>query len=431
MYTYDNAGNRTSYNEGTFTLDTFTATDYQEPIVYTYAEGWGDQLIYAGDNYYLYDAMGNMVARYSNEVHSSLLWEGRRLKLYEDGTGYYFEYKYDSEGRRISEISASSGTISATYEYNGDKLVCERFGRSICYYIYDESGSIAGMRYRVSSYAAGVFDEYYFEKNLQGDVVAVYNASGTKLISYAYDAWGNFTTTYHNGGASTTAVNNPFRYRGYYYDEEIGLYYLNSRYYDPVAGRFISADSYVSTGQGLIGYNMYAYCNNNPVNLYDPSGQFPFLGVIAAIFVGGGAMAATANDIYQVTSGNVYVNSDVTNDENVHVQNSYKLLTPWMRYGYSFYLNHFNEQTKDVIQGSTYGIQFEWEFHNYAAWLGFGESAKHLDVGKTIFSDGKAHPLIDKDGNVKATGVMSAGMRIIYRLTSIYGFSDYIINGEF
>ena len=101
---------------------------------------------------------------------------------------------------------------------------------------------------------------YYYEKNLQGDVVAVYNSSGTKLISYAYSAWGETTTTYHNGGASTTAINNPYTYRGYYYDKDLGLYYLQSRYYDANICRFINPDKFVSTGQGLTGYNMFAYC---------------------------------------------------------------------------------------------------------------------------------------------------------------------------
>ena len=66
---------------------------------------------------------------------------------------------------------------------------------------------------------------------------------------------------------------NPFRYRGYYYDTDTGLYYLQSRYYNPQWGRFLNADGYVSTGTGMIGFNMYAYCNNNPVMGYDPNGN--------------------------------------------------------------------------------------------------------------------------------------------------------------
>ena len=129
------------------------------------------------------------------------------------------------------------------------------------------------MMYRNSTYPSDTFDTFWFEKNLQGDIVAVYDEDGTKLISYTYDAWGNFTTTYHNGCTASHIANlNPFRYRGYYYDAETGLYYLQSRYYDPVIGRFINADAYVSTGQGILGNNMFVYCGNNPVNRIDKTG---------------------------------------------------------------------------------------------------------------------------------------------------------------
>ena len=99
-----------------------------------------------------------------------------------------------------------------------------------------------------------------------------YIENGTKLVSYTYDAWGKVTTTYHNGGASTAVQYNPFRYRGYYYDTELGFYYINSRYYDPETGRFLNEDGYVSTGQGILGYNMFAYCRNEPVFRKDAYG---------------------------------------------------------------------------------------------------------------------------------------------------------------
>ena len=129
------------------------------------------------------------------------------------------------------------------------------------------------MLYRDSSFAEDVFETYWFEKNLQGDIVAVYDAAGTKLISYAYDAWGNFATTYHNDCTSSNPANfNPYRYRGYYYDAELEMYYLQSRYYDPVIGRFINPDKYIFAGQGFVGYNMFAYCLNNPVANIDKYG---------------------------------------------------------------------------------------------------------------------------------------------------------------
>ena len=95
--------------------------------------------------------------------------------------------------------------------------------------------------------------------------------------AYEYDAWGKLVSI-TGEKASTLGVINPLRYRGYYYDSETGLYYLQSRYYDPEVGRFISADGYVSTGTGFLGYNMYAYCNNDPILLQDSSGSRPIIG---------------------------------------------------------------------------------------------------------------------------------------------------------
>ena len=144
-------------------------------------------------------------------------------------------------------------------------------------YLYDESGAPIGLQYRNKTYGTYTFDTYYFEKNLQGDIIAIYTESGTKIGSYTYDAWGNCTVSTESGATTSqkriVRTLNPFRYRGYYYDTETGLYYLQSRYYNPQWGRFLNADGYVSTGTGMIGFNMYAYCNNNPVMGYDPNGN--------------------------------------------------------------------------------------------------------------------------------------------------------------
>jgi len=150
--------------------------------------------------------------------------------------------------------------------------MAEEWGNHLVLYLYDADGSPIGMQYRNTSYAEGVFDTYWFEKNLQGDIVAVYDQAGTKLIAYTYDAWGNASIIYSSGGASTTATYNPFRYRGYYFDSESGFYYLNSRYYDPAIGRFVTPDSFVNGNGDIIGFNMYTYCSNNPVNFCDESG---------------------------------------------------------------------------------------------------------------------------------------------------------------
>ena len=112
-------------------------------------------------------------------------------------------------------------------------------------------------------------DVYYYVLNLQGDVIRLIDEQGTTAATYAYNTWGELSNTPNALGRL-----NPIRYRGYYYDNETGFYYLQSRYYDPAIGRFINADGCLSTGQGFVGYNMFAYCGNNPVNRDDPSGMW-------------------------------------------------------------------------------------------------------------------------------------------------------------
>ena len=116
-------------------------------------------------------------------------------------------------------------------------------------------------------------DTYYFYlTNLQGDVIGITDSTGTTVVSYTYDAWGNPLST-TGSLASTIGTLKPLRYRGYVYDQETNMYYLQSRYYNPQTGRFLNGDAFATTGQGFTGNNMFAYCGNNPVNYQDPSGQ--------------------------------------------------------------------------------------------------------------------------------------------------------------
>ena len=115
--------------------------------------------------------------------------------------------------------------------------------------------------------------DYYYVANLQGDVVALLNTSGTAVVEYTYDAWGNIHSITGNHASSIGELN-PLRYRGYVYDSDSGYYYLQSRYYNPEVGRFINADTLASTGQ--LGNNMFSYCINNPVCRIDISGTFSY-----------------------------------------------------------------------------------------------------------------------------------------------------------
>ena len=130
---------------------------------------------------------------------------------------------------------------------------------------------------------------YYYVTNLQGDVMGMVDSAGNTVASYTYDPYGKVLTA-----TGELADKNPLRYRGYYYDSESGLYYLQSRYYDPATRRFVNADTYASTGQGVLGVNMFAYCLNDPVNHIDSSGKSALLilGVIAAGAIVGGILGA-------------------------------------------------------------------------------------------------------------------------------------------
>ena len=171
----------------------------------------------------------------------------------------------------------NDGIVDVTHYYHlaGSQILSEEWTDTsevthLLVYNYDADGSIMGMSYRNSTYDVQRFDNYLFVKNIQGDVLHIYDENGNKIQSYIYDAWGNITST-TGSMASTVGKMNPFRYRGYYYDEELGFYYLNSRYYDPKIGRFINADRQFNSN--IFGLNLFAYCNNNPINYVDYYGD--------------------------------------------------------------------------------------------------------------------------------------------------------------
>lgn len=133
---------------------------------------------------------------------------------------------------------------------------------------------------------------YYLYDGLQ-NIAALCNNKGETVAHYTYDAWGKILSEYTVAADgllvrwmdNAAAGINPFRYKGYFYDEESGLYYLNSRYYDPVTGRFLNADSYINPTGDILGYNMYAYCGNNPIMGYDPMGEWNWGNIIKAVAI--------------------------------------------------------------------------------------------------------------------------------------------------
>lgn len=190
-------------------------------------------------------------------------WEkGRQLESMTDGTDT-LSFRYDNGGIRTSK---TVNGIQTKYTYIGTTLVSQKTGNEILNFAYSAGGAPYGFTYNGTS--------YFYLLNIQGDIIGIYDGNGNVVVDYTYDSWGKLVSI-TGSLAETVGVKNPLRYRGYYYDTETSLYYLQSRYYDPDTCRFINADSLLVAGDYVQGTNMFAYCINNPVMYVDPSGHEP------------------------------------------------------------------------------------------------------------------------------------------------------------
>ncbi len=234
---------------------------------YTYGdENWKDLLTSYNGQAITYDSQGNALTYLGH----TLTWEkGRQLNSYDSNT-----YTYNANGIRTSKTVDG---IRHDYVLDGVKILREAWGDNTLVPLYDNEEGVCGILYNN--------EPYYFVKNLQGDVIAIVDKYAETVAKYSYDAWGVPAILQDTTDCQIATIN-PFRYRGYYYDAETQLYYLQSRYYNPEIGRFINADALVSTGQGILGYNMFAYCGNNPIINSDPTGML-FLREAGGGFFGG------------------------------------------------------------------------------------------------------------------------------------------------
>ena len=172
--------------------------------------------------------------------------------------------------------NSSNVTTQYTYVYENNLLQKMTRGSRTFEFSYDAYGNPVSIAYRSNATSEPTY--YYYALNSRGDVIALYDSTGNLYATYSYDAYGKFLVAKNASGVEITgntsvAILNPLRYRGYVYDTETGFYYLQTRYYDPTACRFVNADVYCATGQGITGNNMFAYCNNNPIIYADPDGM--------------------------------------------------------------------------------------------------------------------------------------------------------------
>ena len=291
---YDNAGNITEkvIKQGSQILDSIT---------YSYGnETWGDLMTSNGQYSILYDSMGNPIGYISQSSGNApiddayLVWEnGRELASINNKTtnAPIVSYEYNSSGLRTNKMIGTTDIARYLYDDNGN-LISEQRSRYALTFYYDGNG----VRTHFTHESEAGRHTYYYRYNLQGDVIALLDSTGTVVAEYNYTPYGE-----HIGTVTGIAADNPFRYRGYYYDNETGYYYLQSRYYNPVTCRFINADSVMSgVASNLIGFNLFAYCFNDPINMNDQDGNWPkwltgTLNVVAGVaqMVTGMALGAT------------------------------------------------------------------------------------------------------------------------------------------
>ena len=267
----------------------------------TYSYGnpqWVDQLMAFNGHSITYDEIGNPLSYYNGSRYT-FTWNGRELATAVKGSTSV-SYKYGADGLRTQK---TVGSTVYNYYYIDGVLVRQTWGTNYMDFLYDESGSAYSFIYNGT--------QYYYVKNLQGDVMRIVDTSGTVVANYFYDAWGKVT----NSG-TIIGLYNPIRYRGYYYDTDTGFYYLQSRYYDPAVKRFISADDTDNLGANgdFTSLNLYAYCGNNPVMGYDPMGKWTISwggNVSACCFIGVSCswnlvIDSSGNVAFQVSKSNLF-----------------------------------------------------------------------------------------------------------------------------
>lgn len=248
-------------------------------IQYGYAQtGWKDLMTSYNGQSITYDEIGNPLT-YRDGM--TMTWTGRQLTTLTQN-GKQNTYKYDVDGLRLEK---TAGGVTTQYQYvNGQLLGEKRSNGVVLRYTYDALGVLSGIQYKN---AAGVTTNYIVRCTLSGDVDQIYDTKGNLLARYIYDTWGDtLSVTDASGKAITDPLHianiNPIRYRGYYYDAETGLYYLQSRYYDTTTRRFLNADEILGANSDINALNLYAYCGNNPVVREDDKGNAWF----ASMFVG-------------------------------------------------------------------------------------------------------------------------------------------------
>ena len=291
-YQYDAGGNLTevrSYPAGAEGGPEGTGTVLK---TFAYGSTWKDQLasvtMEGKTRNFTYDANGNLLS----DGKYTYSWTKGSLLEKVTGDGLEAVYTYDASGIRTSK---KVNGITTEYLTAGGSVLSEKKNGVWQHYLYDGSGQLTAIRYKGADY-------YYIRDGLMS-ITGLVDANGTAVVNYRYDSWGMLTGI-TGSMAGTLGKDNPYRFKGYYYDEETGMYYLKSRYYQPEICRFISADEPELTRitpMALTDKNLYAYCDNNPIVRRDMDGAL--WGFVLAGAAVGAAIGAATQVIDNAISG--------------------------------------------------------------------------------------------------------------------------------
>ena len=368
IYAYDKYGNILSvtvykYTEGLLTEPTgFTKYGYNNSL-------WNDLLTEYNGQYLTYDISGRPLT-YRDKMTLSWGVNNRleNIQYYDN----YIVYKYDINGLRTSK---SVNGVTTYYNYDGDKLVELKTQNDTIWFIYDDRDSVIGMECNNKA--------FYFEKNAQGDIERIFDSDCVPVCEYFYDAFGNIVSI---SGSIETANLNPFRYRGYFYDEETGFYNLGSRYYDPKVRRFLCADDarFLGCKGSAASYNLFAYCENNPVMYSDPSGnsfKFNRNYTISGTFDNSPVYSSSIWNGYRKLKANCYCYAlNMYASDSIWGSNQYVAVNPGTISGVDFNFHPGNTYGEKIINALNADIKKISEDIGYV-------SNKYLEAWSWLYTD--------------------------------------------
>ena len=277
IWTYDKGGNILTKSEYAYT--TGTLGEPLNTVNYSYGNSdWKDLLTEYNGIAISYDLSGNPL-NWRNA--NALTWNGRRLAGMTLTDGSELAFEYNADGLRTSK---TVGNSTVQYVWNEGNLIAEIRDGYTLKFLYN-NGEAAGFSYNGA--------DYYYGKDSFGVIRYLYTTSGEVVTTYTYDAWGTVLSV-TGTLAETVGTVNPVRYKSYYLDSETGWYYLQSRYYDPVVGRFLNADKEVNIDAGIFAIGLFAYCSNNSITRSDPSGEVLTFDMVFSI----GLLATITYKIY-------------------------------------------------------------------------------------------------------------------------------------